>query len=55
MSKKLFPRAGIGIEDVERFLPLDNLEAEWVAVPEASFLTITRGKISCEAFAPIAP
>jgi glutamine amidotransferase len=35
--------------------PLDNLEAEWVAVPEASFLTITRGKISCEAFAPIAP
>ncbi len=35
--------------------PLDNLEAEWVAVPEASFLTITRGKISCEPFVPIAP
>ena len=35
--------------------PLNNLEAEWVAVPEASFLTITKGKISCEPFAPIAP
>ena len=35
--------------------PLDHLEAEWVAVPEASFLTITRGKISCESFAPITP
>ena len=35
--------------------PLDDLEAEWVAVPEASFLTITNGQISCESFAPIAP
>ena len=35
--------------------PLDNLEADWVAVPEASFVTITSGKISCEPFAPIAP
>jgi predicted glutamine amidotransferase len=35
--------------------PLDDLEAEWIEVPEASFLTITRGKVSCEPFAPIAP
>ena len=35
--------------------PLDNLADEWVAVPEASFVTITGGKISCEPFAPIAP
>ena len=35
--------------------PLNDLEAEWIAVPEASFLTITRGKVSCESFAPIAP
>ena len=35
--------------------PLNGLEAEWVAVPEASFLTIVRGRISCEPFAPIAP
>ena len=35
--------------------PLNDLEAEWLAVPEASYLTITRGKITCESFAPIAP
>jgi len=35
--------------------PLNNLAADWVAVPEASFLTITHGKITCESFAPIAP
>jgi len=35
--------------------PLDHLEDEWVEVPEASFLTITKGKISCESFAPVAP
>ena len=35
--------------------PLSDLETEWVAVPEASFLTITKGKVSCESFAPIAP
>ncbi|NNL63246.1 MAG: class II glutamine amidotransferase [Woeseiaceae bacterium] len=35
--------------------PLSDLEADWVAVPEASFLAITRGNISCEPFAPIAP
>ena len=35
--------------------PLSNLEAEWIAVPESSFLKITKGKISIESFAPIAP
>ncbi len=35
--------------------PLDHLAEDWVAVPEASFLTITRGKVSCESFAPAAP
>lgn len=35
--------------------PLDDLEAEWVAVPEASFLTITGGQISCGSFTPITP
>ena len=35
--------------------PLSNLEAEWIAVPEASFLTITKGKISIETFEPISP
>ena len=35
--------------------PLTDLEAEWTPVPEASFLRITGGQISCEPFAPIAP
>ena len=35
--------------------PLDDLRDEWVAVPEASFITITNGDISCEPFAPVPP
>ena len=33
--------------------PLDDLEEEWVAVPEGSFVTITGGTIASESFAPI--
>ena len=33
--------------------PLSNLEADWVPVPEASFLKITGDKISCVPFSPI--
>ena len=35
--------------------PLSALRAEWVPIPEASFLTITKGEISCKPFAPIPP
>ncbi len=35
--------------------PLNDLEEEWVPVPESSFLTITRGDVTVEAFEPIAP
>ena len=35
--------------------PLSNLEADWVPVPEASFVKITGGDITCEPFAPIPP
>lgn len=35
--------------------PLSNLEADWVAVPEASFLRICGGEISCEPFIPTPP
>ena len=35
--------------------PLSDFEAEWVPVPESSFVKITRGEITCEPFAPIAP
>jgi len=35
--------------------PLTDLAEEWIAVPEASFVTITGGDITCEPFEPIAP
>ena len=35
--------------------PLGDLEAAWVPVQEASFLTIYRGKVSYESFAPVSP
>ena len=56
-TAEIAPDAGRFSRDARAIVsePLDSLEAEWVAVPEASFLTITRGKISCEPFAPIAP
>jgi glutamine amidotransferase len=56
-TMEIAPDAGRFSRDARAIVsePLDDLEAEWVAVPEASFLTITRGKITCESFAPIAP
>ena len=35
--------------------PLSHLEEEWIPVPESTFVTITRGDVTCEPFAPIAP
>ncbi len=35
--------------------PWSDLEDDWIPVPEATFLTITGGEITCEPFAPIAP
>jgi predicted glutamine amidotransferase len=35
--------------------PLNGLEADWVPVPEASFLRINEGDITCEPFVPIPP
>lgn len=35
--------------------PLSDLEEMWLPVPESSFLKITKGEITCEAFEPIAP
>ena len=56
-TMEIAPDAGRFSRDARAIVsePLDDLESEWVAVPEASFLTITKGKISCETFAPIAP
>lgn len=56
-TMEIAPEAGRFSRDARAIVsePLDNLEAEWVAVPEASFISITKGKITCESFAPIAP
>ena len=56
-TMEIAPDAGRFSRDARAIVsePLDDLEAEWVAVPEASFVTITKGKITCESFAPIAP
>jgi hypothetical protein len=35
--------------------PLNDLQEEWIPVPEASFITITKGQISSKPFTPIAP
>ena len=56
-TKEIAPDAGRFSRDARAIVsePLSHLEADWVAVPESSFLTITGGKITCEPFAPIAP
>lgn len=56
-TMEIAPDAGRFSRDARAVVsePLNDLEAEWVAVPEASFLTVTKGKVSCEPFAPIAP
>ncbi len=56
-TMEIAPDAGRFSSDARAIVsePLNDLEADWVAVPEASFLTITKGKVSCESFAPIAP
>ena len=56
-TMEIAPEAGRFSRDARAIVsePLSNLEADWVAVPESSFLTITGGKITCEPFAPIPP
>ncbi len=56
-TMEIAPDAGRFSRDARAIVsePLNDLEEEWVPVPEASFLTITKGKISCEPFAPTWP
>ena len=56
-TMEIAPRAGPLSRNARAIVsePWDDLDAEWVEVPEASFLTITQGKIACETFAPIPP
>jgi len=56
-TKEIAPEAGRFSRDARAIVsePLSDLEAEWISVPESTFVTINRGKISCGPFAPIAP
>lgn len=56
-TMEIAPAAGRFSADARAIVsePLTGLERDWVPVPESSFVTITGSKISCEAFAPIAP
>jgi len=57
VTMEIAPEAGRFSRDARAIVsePLNDLEADWIPVPEASFLTITRGNISCEPFNPILP
>ena len=57
VTMEIAPEAGRFSRDARAIVsePLNDLEADWIPVPEASFLTITRGDISCEPFTPILP
>ena len=56
-TMEIAPGAGRFSKDARAIVsePLNNLEAEWVPVPEASFLTITHGEVTREPFVPIRP
>jgi glutamine amidotransferase len=56
-TMEIAPDAGRFSRDARAIVsePLNNLEADWIAVPEATFVTITKGNVSCESFSPIAP
>lgn len=56
-TREIAPDVGRFSRDARAIVsePLNNLEADWVPVPEASFLTINRGDVSCRPFVPIIP
>jgi len=56
-TMEIAPDAGRFSRDARAIVsePLSDLEADWIPVPEASFVAITRGEISCEPFTPISP
>lgn len=56
-AKEIAPEAGRFSKGARAIVsePWSDLEADWIPVPEATFVTITKGEIYCEPFAPIAP
>ena len=56
-TMEIAPDAGRFSRDARAIVsePLSDLETDWIPVPESSFVTITRGEISCGPFTPTAP
>ena len=56
-TMEIAPDAGRFSRDARAIVsePLSSLEAEWIPVPEASFIEIAHGKVTCVPFAPISP
>ena len=56
-TMEIAPEAGRFSRDSRAIVsePLSDFEEEWVPVPESSFVSIIKGEITCEPFAPIAP
>ena len=56
-TREIAPEAGRFSRDARAIVsePLSSLEEDWVPVQESSFLTITKGEVSCQPFAPVAP
>ena len=56
-TMEIAPDAGRFSRDARAIVsePLSDLETDWIPVPEASFITISRGEVSCKPFAPIMP
>ena len=56
-TEEIAPEAGRFSRNARAIVsePLSDMEEEWIAVPEATFVTITKGDVSCQPFEPIAP
>lgn len=57
VTMEIAPEAGRISRDARAIVsePFSDLESDWVVVPEASFLTLSKGEVTGEPFAPIRP
>lgn len=51
------PEAGRFSRDARAIVsePWSNFDSEWIPVPESTFVTINKGQVRCQPFAPVAP
>ena len=56
-TMEIAPEAGRFSRDARAIVsePLNDLQEDWIPVPESSFIAITKGQISSKPFKPIAP